>query len=60
MALQLGDKKEISTNPLPQIFAIARNFTLNLYRGQMFKNMAQAQQLCSFGIDILKQIFRIK
>ncbi|GAX41077.1 hypothetical protein NIES4075_20460 [Tolypothrix sp. NIES-4075] len=25
--------------------AIARNFTLNLYRDQMFKNMAQAQRL---------------
>ena len=29
------DKSRIRTNPLPQIFALARNFTLNLYRDQM-------------------------
>ncbi|MHC5732649.1 MAG: hypothetical protein ACYTXY_53105 [Nostoc sp.] len=26
----------------------------------MFENMAQAQRLCSFGLDILKQLFRMK
>lgn len=54
------DASIIRINPLPQIFAIARNFTLNLYHDQMFKNMAQAQRLCSFGLNILKQIFRMK
>ena len=57
---QKEDSSRIRTTPLPQIFAIARNFTLNLYRDQMFENMAQAQRLCSFGLDILKQIFRMK
>lgn len=54
------DRSRIRTTPLPQIFAIARNFTLNLYRDHLFKNMAQAQRLCSFGLDTLKQIFRMK
>ncbi len=36
------DGSRIRTLPLPQIFAIARNFTLNLYRHQMFENMAGA------------------
>ena len=54
------DKSRIRTNPLPQIFVLARNFILNLYRNQMFENMAQAQRLCSFGLDTLKQLFRMK
>ena len=54
------DKSRIRTNPLPQIFALARNFTLNLYRNQMFENMAQAQRLCSFTLSTLKQVFRMK
>lgn len=54
------DRSRIRTTPLPQIFAVARNFTLNLYRDQMFENMAQAQRLCSFGLDTLKQLFRMK
>ena len=54
------DKSRIRTTPLPQIFAVARNFILNLYRNQMFENMAQAQRLCSFGLDTLKQLFRMK
>lgn len=57
---QAEDASRIRTTPLPQIFAIARNFTLNLYRDQMFENMAQAQRLCSFGLDTLKQLFRMK
>lgn len=36
------DRSRIRTLPLPQIFALAHNFTLNLYRDQMFENMAQA------------------
>ncbi len=54
------DASRIRTTPLPQIFAIARNFPLNLYRDQMFENMAQAQRLCCFGLDTLKQLFRMK
>ena len=54
------DSSRIRTTPLPQIFAIARNFTLNLYRNQMFENMAQAQRLCSFGLETIKLLFRIK
>jgi predicted transposase YbfD/YdcC len=54
------DASRIRTTPLPQIFAIARNFTLNLYRDQMFENMAQAQRLCSFGLNTLKKLFRMK
>ena len=54
------DASRIRTTPLPQIFAIARNFALNLYRNNMFENMAQAQRLCSFGLDTLKQLFRMK
>jgi predicted transposase YbfD/YdcC len=57
---QAEDKSRIRTTPLPQIFDIARNFILNLYRDQMFENMAQAQRLCSFGLDTLKQLFRMK
>lgn len=53
-------RSRIRTTPLPQIFALARNFTLNLYRDQMFENMVQAQRLCSFGLDTLKQLFRMK
>ncbi len=54
------DGSRIRTTPLPQIFTIARNFSINLYRDQMFENMAQAQRLCSFGLDTLKQLFRMK
>jgi predicted transposase YbfD/YdcC len=54
------DASRIRTRPLPQIFTIARNFTLNLYRDNLFENIAQAQRLCSFGLDTLKQLFRIQ
>lgn len=33
---------------------------LNLYRDQMFENMAQAQRLCSFGLETIKLLFKIK
>ncbi len=54
------DSSRIRTTPLPQIFAIARNFTLNLYRDLGFENMVRAQRLCSFGLDTLRQLFRMK
>lgn len=54
------DKSRIRTTPIPQIFAVARNFALNLYRDHLFENMAQAQRLCSFGLNTLQQLFRMK
>ena len=57
---QAEDKSRIRTTPLVQIFALARNFALNLYRSNQFQNMAQAQRLCSFKLDTLKVIFRMK
>ncbi|NEQ87895.1 MAG: ISAs1 family transposase, partial [Moorea sp. SIO2I5] len=37
------DASRIRTSPLVQIWALARNFALNLYRDNGFQNMAQAQ-----------------
>jgi len=54
------DACRIRTVPLPQIWTIARNLALNLYRGHGFKNMAQAQRLCSLDFNILMQAFRMK
>ncbi len=54
------DKSRIRTTPLVQIWALARNFALNLYRSHQFKNMAHAKRKCSFGLDLLKQVFRMK
>jgi hypothetical protein len=45
---------------VPQIWALARNFALNAYRDQGFKNMAQAQRRCGFSLSTLKQFFRMK
>ena len=57
---QREDVSRIRTTPLRQILAIARNFTLNSYRDLGFENMAQGQRLCLFGLDTLKQLFRMK
>lgn len=54
------DASRIRILPLPQIWTLARNFALNLYRDEGFQNMAQAQRRCSFGLDTLKQLFRMK
>ena len=54
------DVSRIRMHQLPQIFAVTRNFTINLYRSNAFSNMAQAERLCKFGLDILKSIFRMK
>ena len=51
------DASCIRTHPLPQIFAVARNFALNLYRSHGFDNMAQAECYCKYGLDTLKRIF---
>ena len=51
------DASRIRMHQLPQIFAVARNFAINLYRSNAFSNMAQAERLCKFGLDTLKSIF---
>jgi predicted transposase YbfD/YdcC len=54
------DASRIRMHQLPQIFAVARNFALNLYRSNNFDNMAQAERCCKYGLDTLKRIFRMK
>ena len=54
------DASRIRMSQLPQIFAVARNFALNLFRDHGFTNMAQAQRACQFGLDTLKRLFRMK
>lgn len=51
---QREDAERIRTLPLPQIWTIARNFALNLYRDEGFDNMAQAQRRCGFSLSTLK------
>lgn len=57
---QKEDSSRIRTTPLVQIYALTRNLALNLYRSNSFKNMAQAQRLCSYGLETLKKVFRMK
>ena len=54
------DASRIRTSPLIQSWALARNFALNLYRSYGFQNMAQAQRLAGFSLDVLKDLFRMK
>jgi hypothetical protein len=54
------DASRIRTPPLVQIWAIARNFALNLYRDYGAKNMAQAQRNAGFSLNTLKVLFRMK
>ena len=54
------DASRLRMHQLPHIFAVARNFVINLYRSNAFSNMAQAERLCKFGLDTLKTIFRMK
>ncbi len=54
------DASRIRVIPLPQLWAIARNLALNLYRDLGFNNMAQAQRRCGFSLKQLKSIFRMK
>lgn len=51
------DKSRIRTTPLVQLFALARNFALNLYRECGFTNMAQAQRRCGQTLSTLKVVF---
>lgn len=54
------DKSRIRTEPLPQIWSIARNLTLNLYREAGFDNMAQAKRKSQFGMRHILSLFRMK
>lgn len=54
------DASRIRTPPLVQIFALARNFALNLYRNNGSQNMAQAQRNAGFSLNTLKVLFRMK
>lgn len=54
------DASRIRTTPLVQIWALARNFALNLYRSNGFENMAQAQRRSAFGLSTLMGLFRMK
>jgi len=54
------DASRIRTPPLIQIWALARNFALNLYRDNRFQNMAQAQRRAGFSLNTLKDLFRMK
>ncbi len=54
------DASRIRVQPLPNIFALARNLALNLYRHQGFENMAQAQRRAGQGFNLLKFLFRMK
>jgi predicted transposase YbfD/YdcC len=54
------DASRIRTPPLVQIWALARNFALNLYRDNGFQNMAQAQRRAGFSLNTLKDLFRMK
>ena len=54
------DTSRIRTTPLIQIWAIARNLALNLYRTNSYENMAQAQRQAGFCFNILQILFRMK
>jgi predicted transposase YbfD/YdcC len=54
------DASLIRIQPLPNLFSLARNLALNLYRQQGFDNMAQAQRLSSLGLEQLEVLFRMK
>lgn len=54
------DASRIRVQPLPNLFALARNLALNLYRQHDFENMAQAQRRAGQGLEVLKTFFRMK
>lgn len=54
------DVSRIRVHPLPNLMTLARNFALNRYREQGFKNMAQAQRKAGQGLELLKILFRMK
>jgi len=54
------DASRMRVHPLPNLMALARNFSLNLYRDKGFKNMAQVQRKAGQGLELLKTLFRMK
>jgi hypothetical protein len=54
------DASRIRTSPLIQIWAVARNLALNLYRHDGFENRAQAQRFAGNSLTTLKRLFRMK
>lgn len=57
---QSEDASGIRTNPLFQIWAVARNFALNIYCDYGFNNMAQAPRRAGFCLKLIKDLFRMK
>jgi predicted transposase YbfD/YdcC len=57
---QAEDASRIRVQPLPNIFTLAPNLALNLYRNQGSVNMAQAQRNAGHGLAFLKSLFRMK
>ena len=54
------DASRIRTGGLPQIWSVARNLALNLYRERGYKNMARAQHFAGATLNTLKTLFRMK
>lgn len=54
------DASRIRTSPLIQIWVVARNLALNLYRDYGFTNMAQAQRFAGATLKLLSSLFRMK
>jgi predicted transposase YbfD/YdcC len=54
------DASRIRVHPLPNLFSLARNLALNLYRHYGFVNMAEAQRRAGQGLNLLKSLFRMK
>ena len=54
------DASRIRTPLSIQIWTVARNFALNIYRDYGFANMAQAQRRAGFSLNLLKELFRMK
>jgi len=54
------DKSRIRKGKLPESFAAARNFAVNLFRKNGYKNMAQAIRKCSGCFTTLASLMRMK
>ena len=50
------DSSRVRTANAPQNMSVFRNISINLFRANNYKNMAQAQRLVSNDIDKLKQL----
>ncbi len=54
------DRSRTRTGFLPSLWAITRNLAINLYREAGFTNMAKAQRHCSYGLEHILTLFRMK